>query len=92
MSDNKDLKSKILLMRQKNFGEIVNEANEKNDNEKLIDAKPNNDEVNTEIDQNTDDINENKVKEDIQYDISTDISELKNNLNKVAKTNERAFE
>ena len=30
MSDNKDLKSKILLMRQKNFGEIVNEANEKN--------------------------------------------------------------
>ena len=92
MSDNKDLKSKILLMRQKNFGEIVNEANEKNDNEKLIDAKPNNEEANTELDQNKDDINENKVKEDIQYDISTDISELKENLNKVAKTNERAFD
>ena len=92
MSDNKDLKSKILLMRQKNFGEIVNEVNEKNDNEKLIDAEPNNDEVNTEIDQNTDDINENKIKEDIQYDISMDISELKKNLNKVAKTNEKAFD
>ena len=92
MSDNKDLKSKILLMRQKNFGEIVNEANEKNDNEKLIDAEPNNEEANTELDQNKDDINENKVKEDIQYDISKDISELKENLNKVAKTNEKAFD
>ena len=48
MSDNKDLKSKILLMRQ-NFGEIINKANEKNDNEKLIDAKPNNEEANTEL-------------------------------------------
>ena len=34
MSDNQDLKSKILLMRQKNFGEVINETNEKNDNEK----------------------------------------------------------
>ena len=92
MSDNKDLKSKILLMRQKNFGEIENEANEKNDNEKLIDSKPNNEEANTELDQNKDDITENKVKEDMQYDISTDISELKENLNKVAKTNEKAFD
>ena len=32
MSDNQDLKSKILSMRQKNFGEVVNESNEKNDN------------------------------------------------------------
>ena len=79
-------------MRQKNFGEIVNEANEKNDNEKPIDAKPNNEEANTELDQNKDNINENKVKENIQYDISTDISELKENLNKVAKTNEKAFD
>ena len=31
MSDNQDLKSKILLMRQK-FGEVINEFNEKNDN------------------------------------------------------------
>ena len=48
MSDNKDLKSKILLMRQKNFGEIVNETNGKNDNEKPINAELNNEEVNTE--------------------------------------------
>ena len=35
MSDNPDLKSKILLMRQKNFGEVINESSEKNDNKKL---------------------------------------------------------
>ena len=29
MTENKDLKSKILLMRQKNFGEAVSEPNEK---------------------------------------------------------------
>ena len=45
MSDNQDLKSKILLMRQKNFGEIINESNEKNDNEKLENAEIKNDEV-----------------------------------------------
>ena len=30
MSDNQDLKSKILLMRQKNFGEIINYFNQNN--------------------------------------------------------------
>ena len=39
MSDNQDLKSKILLMRQKNFGEVINESNEKNDNEKPKNAE-----------------------------------------------------
>ena len=29
MSDNKDLKSKIFIMRQKNFSEVINEPNEK---------------------------------------------------------------
>ena len=46
MSDKQDLKSKILLMRQKNFGEVVNESNEKNDNEKPEDTELNQDEVN----------------------------------------------
>ena len=45
MSDNKDLKSKILLMRQKNFGEVINESNEKNDNEKPKNAEIKKDEV-----------------------------------------------
>ena len=94
MSDNQDLKSKILSMRQKNFGEVVNEGNEKNDNQKPVNSEtvPDNQEVNTEIDQNKDNINQNKVKEDVQHDISPDISELKENLNKVAKTNEKAFD
>ena len=39
MSDNQDLKSKILLMRQKNFGEVVNEVNEKNDNQKPVNSE-----------------------------------------------------
>ena len=52
MSDNKDLKSKILLMRQKNFGEIINETNEKNDNEKPVNAELNQNELNTENNQN----------------------------------------
>ena len=39
MSDNPDLKSKILLMRQKNFGETINETNEKNDNKKLVNSE-----------------------------------------------------
>ncbi len=96
MTDKKDLKSKILLMRQKNFGEVVNESNEKNDNEKQINnelnSDVNNEQANTELDQHKDDVNQNKVKENIQYDASLDISELKENLNKVAKTNEKAFD
>lgn len=94
MSDNQDLKSKILLMRQKNFGEVVNEANEKNDNQKPINSQtaPDNQELNTELDQNKDDIDQNKTQVDIPYDKNLDISELKENLNKVAKTNEKAFD
>ena len=87
MSDNQDLKSKILLMRQKNFGEVVDESNEKNDNEKPVDAELNQDEDNIEINQNKDDVDQNKVQVDIPYDKNLDISELKENLNKVAKTN-----
>ena len=92
MSDNQDLKSKILLMRQKNFGEVINRSNEKNDNEKPENAEIKNDEVLIES-------NENKVEEDnsnlenrIQVDINSEISELKENLNKVAETNEKAFD
>ena len=92
MSDNQDLKSKILLMRQKNFGEAVNESNEKNDNEKHIDSELNNDEADIETNQNKDEVEQNKVQVDIQYDKNLDISELKENLNKVAKTNEKAFD
>ena len=92
MSDNQDLKSKILLMRQKNFGEVVDESNEKNDNEKPVDAELNQDEDNIETNQNKDEVDQNKVQVDIPYDKNLDISELKENLNKVAKTNEKAFD
>ena len=92
MSDNQDLKSKILLMRQKNFGEIINETNEKNDNEKPVNTELNHDESNTERNQNTDEVDQNKIQEDTKHDISLDISEIKQNLNKVSKTNEKAFD
>ena len=92
MSDNQDLKSKILLMRQKNFGEIINETNEKNDNEKPVNAELNHDESNTQLNQNTDEVDQNKIQEDTKHDISLDISEIKQNLNKVSKTNEKAFD
>ena len=92
MSDNQDLKSKILLMRQKNFGEIINETNEKNDNEKPVNTELNHDESNTQLNQNTDEVDQNKIQEDTKHDISLDISEIKQNLNKVSKTNEKAFD
>ena len=92
MSDNKDLKSKILLMRQKNFGEVINESHEKNDNEKRENDIPNDDEANTEIKKGKEEINTSKVQESIQHEINPNISELKENLNKVAKTNEKAFD
>ena len=99
MSDNQDLKSKILLMRQKNFGEIINETNEKNDNEKPVNTELSHDESNSEpnqntdeLEQNSDEVNQNKIQEDTKYDISLDISEIKQNLNKVSKTNEKAFD
>ena len=99
MSDKQDLKSKILLMRQKNFGEVINQSNEKNDNEMPVDAKLNQNETNIEpkqnkdeLGQNKDEADQNKVQVDIQYDKNLDISELKENLNKVANTNEKAFD
>ena len=99
MSDNQDLKSKILLMRQKNFNEVVNEANEKNDNEKPEDAKLSQSETNTASEQNKDEpsqskdeAKQNKFQAEIQYDKNLDINDLKENLNKVSKTNEKAFD
>ncbi len=92
MSDNKDLKSKILLMRQKNFGEVIDESNEKNDNEKPITAEIDHEQANTKLDKNKDELNNSNVQEDIQFDKILDITELKENLNKVAKTNEKAFD
>ena len=106
MSDNQDLKSKILLMRQKNFGEIINETNGKNDNEKPVNTELNHDESNTErnqnkdefeqitdeLDQNSDKVDQNKIQENTKHNISLDISEIKQNLNKVSKTNEKAFD
>ena len=92
MSENQDLKSKILLMRQKNFGEVINESNEKNDNEKPENAEIKNDEVLTESNVNEVEADNINLDNRIQVDINSDISELKENLNKVAKTNEKAFD
>ena len=93
MSDNQDLKSKILLMRQKNFGEVVNESNEKNDNEKPENNEINKDEVLTESNENKVEVdNDSNLENRIQVDINSEISELKENLNKVAETNEKAFD
>ena len=92
MSDNQDLKSKILLMRQKNFGELVNEAYEKNDNEKPENNEINKDEVLTESDENKVEADNSNLENRIQVDINSEISDLKENLNKVAETNEKAFD
>ena len=92
MSDNQDLKSKILLMRQKNFGEVVNESNEKNDNEKPENNEINKDEVLTESNENKVETDNSNLENRIQVDINLEISELKENLNKVAETNEKAFD
>ena len=92
MSDNKDLKSKILLMRQKNFSEVVNESNEKNDNEKPENNEINKDEVSTESNENKVEADNGNLANRIQVDINSEISELKENLNKVAETNEKAFD
>ena len=92
MSDNKDLKSKILLMRQKNFGEVINDSDEKNDNEKPESDELNYNEHNTELNKDKDEVNINKVQENVQHEINPNISDLEENLNKVAKTNEKAFD
>ncbi len=100
MSDNQDLKSKILLMRQKNFGEVINKSDEKNDNEKSENNEIKKDEVitksNDEVITKSNDeevvLKNNNLENKIQLDINSEISELKENLNKVAKTNEKAFD
>ena len=92
MTENKDLKSKILLMRQQNFGEAVSGPDEKNDNEKLESSDIKQDDLDKNLSESTDEIDQNKIQEDIQSVISPDISELKENLSKVSKTNEKAFD
>ena len=92
MSDNQDLKSKILSMRQKNFGEVVNEPNEKNDNEKPENNESKKDEVLIESKENEVVVDNSDFKNKIQLDANSEISELKENLNKVAETNEKAFD
>ena len=92
MSDNQDLKSKILLMRQKNFGEVVNKSDEKNDNEKPENNEIKKDEVLNESKENEVVVNNNNLKSETQLDINSEISELKENLNKVAETNEKSFD
>ena len=92
MSDKQDLKSKILSMRQKNFGEIINQSNEKNDNEKPLDSEI--DKEGDKLNPHQNEININKVEQNDQFNKKSeafDISEIKENLNKVAKTNEKAF-
>ena len=98
MSDNQDLKSKILLMRQKNFSETTNKSDEKNDNEKPENNEIKKDEVTIKSEVTTksnDDkvvLENNNLENKIQIDLNSEISEFKENLNKVAKTNEKAFD
>ena len=92
MSENQDLKSKILLMRQKNFGEVIDESIEKNDNKKPENAEINTDEVLTKSNEDEVSLNKNNLENEYQPENNSEISELKENLNKVAKTNEKAFD
>ena len=92
MSDNQYLKSKILLIRQKNFGEVINESNQKNDNKQPETNEINKDEVLTESKENKLEADNSYLEKRIQVDINSEISELKENLNKVAETNEKAFD
>ena len=95
MSDNQDLKSKILLMRQKNFGEVIKASNEKNDNEKPENAENSEikkDEVLNKSNENEILVDENNSENKAQVEINSEIYELKENLNEVAETNEKAFD
>ena len=92
MSDNQDLKSKILLMRQKNFGEVINKSDEKNDNEKPENNEIKKDEVITKSNDKEVVLENNNIENKIQLDINSEIYDLKENLNKVTKTNEKAFD
>ena len=92
MSDNQDLKSKILLMRQKNFGEVINKSDEKNDNEKPENNEIKKDEVSTESKENEVVVDNNDLENKTHLFKNSELSELKENLNKVAATNEKAFD
>ena len=92
MSDNQDLKSKILLMRQKNFSKVINETNEKNDNEKPENSKISEDESVIKTNEDKLEENKNKLEDSIKFNGNLEISDFKENLNKVAKTNEKAFD
>ena len=92
MTENKDLKSKILLMRQKSFGETTSEPDEKNDNQKGENSEIKQDDPNINLNDSRESFNQNKIQEDIQSERSSNISELQENLKKVAKTNEKAFD
>ena len=92
MSDNPDLKSKILLMRQKNFGEVINESSEKNDNKKLENSEIKEDEDVIKANENEISVTKNELDDNIQLDKNLEISELKESLNKVAESNEKAFD
>ncbi len=95
MNDDQDLKSKILLMRQKNFGEVEQISDEKNDNEKpnqthsikkteqVVDSDENKDKNETTLTNKTNTFSENKI--------SPDNFDYKKNLNEVAQANEKAF-
>ena len=92
MSDNPDLKSKILLIRQKNFGEVINESSEKNDNKKLENSEIKEDEDVIKANENEISVTKNELDDNIQLDKNLEISELKESLNKVAESNEKAFD
>ena len=98
MSDNQDLKSKILLMRQKNFSETINKSDEKNDNEKPENNEIKKDEVTIKSEVTTksnDDeveLENNNLENKVQTNKDLELSELKENLNKISKTNEKAFD
>ena len=79
-------------MRQKNFGNVIDESNEKNDNLKPEYSETNHDKANIEANLDKDEVSLNKAEESIQREINPNISDLKENLNNVSKTNEKAFD
>ncbi len=92
MSDNQDLKNKILLMRQKNFSKVINETNEKNDNEKPENSNISEDETIVKTNKDKAEVNKNKYEDNVEFNGNSEISDFRENLNKIAKTNEKAFD
>ena len=94
MSENQDLKSKILTMRQKNFGEVINSSEEKNDNKtngnkkELDQINQKNEKANFSKNENND--NEKKIVNS-ELELDNDTNEYIVKLNEIAKTNEKAF-